>query len=239
VVQNHVAIWEPSDPGDPALPAARRLYEAALDPAERIPWEWVESAARRRREWRPGEWSPHLLLAGELGGAVVGFAYGAYVPDLGGYACYLAVEPGLRRHGLGTRLLRRLIEALRRDAAREGVPLPFVIWESREPGAAATERERELWRARVGLFARVGAWRVDGLTFFAPNFARRGGEPVPLSLFLVPQDRPADSFDAAALRAVAAGLLEHVYRRPPGDRLHRLTLPAGCEPVLRPVTAHS
>jgi hypothetical protein len=129
------------------------------------------------------------------------------------------------------------MEALRLDAAFEGVELPFVVWESREPGPVATEEERDLWRARLRLFARVGAWRVDGLTFFAPNFERRGGEPVPLRLFLVPSDRPADAFDATALRAVAAGLLEQVYGRPPNDRLHRVTLPPGCEPVLRPVVA--
>jgi GNAT superfamily N-acetyltransferase len=229
--------WPALDSTDPALTEARRLYETAIDPAERIPWAWVESAVRERWSWRPGGWAPHLLLGGERGGPVAGLAYGAHVPDFGGYACYLAVTPAARRQGLGSRLLRLLIEALRLDAAFEGVPLPFVIWESREPAADATEAARALWQARLRLFARAGAWRVDGLTFFAPNFERRGGEPVPLRLFLVPRDTPADALDAAALRSVAAGLLEHVYGREPGDRLHRLTLPPDCEPVLRPVLA--
>jgi hypothetical protein len=232
---NEIICWEALDPDDPALAGARRLYETAIDPAERIPWAWLASAVRGRAGWRPGAWAPHLLLAGERRGPVAALAYGAHVPDYGGYACYLAVDARRRRQGLGGRLLRLLMDALRLDAAFEGVELPFVVWESREPGPVATEEERDLWRARLRLFGRVGAWQVDGLTFFAPNFERRGGDPVPLRLFLVPRDRPAAAFDAAALRAVAAGLLEHVYGRPPGDRLHRLTLPPGCEPVLRPV----
>jgi GNAT superfamily N-acetyltransferase len=231
-----IICWEALDSDDPALAAARRLYESAIEPAERIPWRWLESAVRRRRGWRPGEWSPHLLLAGGRRGSVAALAYGAHVPDFGGYACYLAVEPRRRRHGLGSRLLRLLMDVLRVDAAFEGVELPFVVWESHEPGPAAGEKERALWQARLRLFERVGARRVDGLTFFAPNFERRGGEPLPLRLFLVPRDRPAEAFDAAALRAVAAGLLEEVYGREPGDPLHRLTLPPDCAPVLRPVT---
>src|SRR5438874_509272 len=107
--------WPALDPTDPALVEARQLYETAIEPAERIPWAWVEAAVRERRSWRPGAWAPRL--------------------------------------------------------------------------------------------------------------------------FLVPRDTPPEAFDAAALRAVAAGLLEHVYGRGPGDRLHRLTLPPGCEPVLRPVGA--
>ncbi len=232
--RDRILCWEALDPNDPALAEARRLYETAIDPEERIPWAWIESAVRERQGWRPGAWSPHLLLAGPRDGPVAGLAYGAHVPDFGGYACYLAVAAGARRLGVGGRLLRVLVEALRLDAAFEEVPLPFVVWESGEPAADAPLEERVRWEARLRLFARVGAWRVEGLTFFAPNFQRRGGEPVPLRLFLVPQEWPAAAFDGAALRELAAGLLEHVYGRAPGDRLHRLTLPPGCEPVLRP-----
>jgi hypothetical protein len=92
-----------------------------------------------------------------------------------------------------------------------------------------------MWRARLRLFARAGAWWVGGLTFYAPNFARRGGPAVPLQLFLIPVDRPAERFDAERLREVAAGLLREVYRREEGDALFGRTLPPDCRPELRPI----
>jgi GNAT superfamily N-acetyltransferase len=238
---NEVVCWEALDPDDPAVDQARRLYKATLEPAERIPWDWVAGAVAGRAAWRPGTWSPHLLLAAprsrSRAGRVLGFAYGAHVPDYGGYACYLGVDPHHRGRGTGTRLLRLLIEVLKVDALCEGTALPFVVWESRAPGADATGEERGLWEARLRLFERVGAWWVAGLTFYAPNFARRSEDPVPLQLFLVPIDTPAGEWDADRLRGVATGLLLRVYGRREGDRLFERTLPPDCRPTLRPVSA--
>jgi GNAT superfamily N-acetyltransferase len=236
-----VVCWEALDPDDPAVDQARRVYEATLDPAERIPWDWVAGAVAGRAAWRPGTWSPHLLLAAprlrSRAGRVHGFAYGAHVPDYGGYACYLGVDPHHRGHGTGTRLLRLLVQVLKVDALCEGTALPFVVWESHAPGPDATEEERHLWEARLRLFERVGAYWVAGLTFHAPNFARRSEGPVPLQLFLVPMDTPAGRWDPNGLRGVAAGLLRQVYGRDEGDRLFELTLPPDARPTLRPVSA--
>jgi GNAT superfamily N-acetyltransferase len=238
---NEVVCWEALDPDDPAVDQARRVYEATLEPAERIPWDWIAGAVAGREAWRPGAWSPHLLLAAprrrSWAGRVLGFAYGAHVPDYGGYACYLGVDPHHRGRGTGTRLLRLLFRVLTVDALCEGTELPFVVWESQAPGADATGEERRLWEARLRLFERVGAWWVAGLTFYAPNFARRAEGPVPLQLFLVPMDTPAEEWDADALRGVAAGLLRRVYGRREGDRLFERTLPPDCRPSLRPVSA--
>jgi hypothetical protein len=237
-----IVCWEALDPEDPAMEDAHRLYETTLDPAERIPWDWIVRAVAGRAKWRPGHWSPHLLMAGPRSrqGAVgkpLGFAYGAHVPEYGGYACYLGVDPRQRRRGGATQLLRLLIQVLRVDAACEGVPLPFVVWESRRPAADAPAAAQASWQARLRLFARVGAGWVAGLTFLAPNFQRRGGPPVPLQLFLLPVDVPAEAFDPPVLRAVAGGLLERVYGRAAGDPLYGQTLPPGCRPVLKPVPA--
>jgi GNAT superfamily N-acetyltransferase len=236
-----VVGWEALDPEDPAVDQARAVYEATLEQAERIPWEWIAGAVAGRAAWRPGTWSPHLLLAAprlrRRAGRVVGFAYGAHVPDYGGYACYLGVDPQHRGRGTGTRLLRLLVEVLKVDALCEGAALPFVVWESRAPGRDAAPEERRLWQARLRLFEGVGAWWVAGLTFYAPNFARRSEAPVPLQLFLVPVVTPADQWDADGLRGVAAGLLERVYGRHEGDRLFERTLPPDCRPTLRPVAA--
>ena len=233
-----VVCWELLGAESQAVEQARRLYEETQAPAERIPWRWIEGAVADRPQWRPGHWSAHLLGAAlqNANGAVgplAGFAYGIHVPGYGGYATYLGVAPRHRRHGIGTRLLRLLTRVLQVDAECEGADLPFVMWESHRPEASAPEEEWELWRARLRLFARAGAWWVGGLTFYAPNFARRGGPPVPLQLFLIPVGRPAERFDTARLREVAAGLLRDVYRREEGDALFDRTLPPDCRPELR------
>jgi GNAT superfamily N-acetyltransferase len=240
VPERAVVCWEALDAESPAVEQARRLYEETQAPAERIPWRWIEGAVADRAGWRPGHWSAHLLIAAPQNatgavGTAAGFAYGIHVPGYGGYATYLGVAQRYRRHGIGTRLLRLLTRVLQVDAECEGAGLPFVMWESHRPEASAPAEEWELWRARLRLFERVGAWWVGGLTFLAPNFARRGGPPVPLQLFLIPVDRPAENFDAPALRQVAAGLLREVYRREEGDALFDRTLPPDCRPELRPV----
>jgi ribosomal protein S18 acetylase RimI-like enzyme len=226
-----IVCWELLDPEDAALAEARQLYETTLEPAERIPWAWIEQAVAGRRQWRPGEWSPHLLLAAPRAGRgasarPVGFAYGAHVPGYGGYACYLGVDTEHRGRGAGTRLLRLLIKIFEVDAACEGMPLPFVVWESHQPEADASAQAWDLWRTRVRLFERVGAWWISGLSFLAPDFRRRSGPPVPLQLFLIPAATPREEFDADALRKVAAGLYRRVYGRRPGDPLFDATLSA-------------
>ena len=234
-----IVCWELLDPEDATLAEARRLYETTLDPAERIPWAWIAGAVASRRRWRPGEWSPHLLLAAPRSGRgasarPVGFAYGAHVPGYGGYACYLGVDAEHRGRGAGTRLLRLLIKVFQVDATCEGTPLPFVVWESHRPEADAPVQAWDLWRARVRLFARVGACWISGLTFLAPDFRRRSGPPVPLQLFLIPVETPPEEFDAAALRKVSAGLYRRVYGRRPGDPLFDASL-SSTRLQLRPV----
>jgi hypothetical protein len=231
-----VGCWEALDPASPVLARVRRLYEETQPAAERIPWRWIEAAVTERARWRPGRWAAHLLLAGPRAkrDGVVGFAYGIHLPGYGGYATYLGVAQGWRRRGLGLRLLRLLTLLLRADAACEGTPLPFVLWESHRPDPDVPPEEKQLWQARLRLFTRAGAAWVSGLTLYSPDFNHRGGSPVPLQLFLMPVDTPAEAFDAAALRQVAAGLLGEVYGRDRGDVLFDRTLPPGCTPQLRP-----
>lgn len=232
--------WEALQAHDPLLGQVRRLYEQTLDAAERIPWSWLLRAVADRGSWRPGQWARHLILAApraHLGPRrVSGFVYGIHLPGFGGYACYLAVAPEERRRGLGSRLLQVLVRFLQADAACEGTDLPLVIWESRMPRPDAPAGAQAAWQARLRLFARVGAWWVQGLTLWTPNFQEPAGAPVPLQLFLLPVARAAESFDAAVLRHLAAELLQRVYGQGPGDRLYVASLPPGCTPRLRPVS---
>src|SRR5262245_60896848 len=130
-----VICWEVAGPAAADLARARRLYEATQPADERIPWEWVERAVTRRWAWRPGRWSPRLFLAGRRGPgrAALGFVYGLHLPDYGGYMSYVGVLPAQRGRGVAARLVEALTCAFRLDAACEGPPLPFVVWESRAP----------------------------------------------------------------------------------------------------------
>ena len=237
---SEVVCWEALDSEDEVVEQARHLYETTLEASERIPWAWIQESVGSRRTWRPGHWSPHLLLAARRVrrralGRVLGFAYGVHVPDYGGYACYLGVDPTQRGRGAGTRLMRLLLCVLKVDAACEGVPLSFVVWESRRPEPDAPPEAWDLWKVRLRLFERLGAWWISDLPFLAPNFARRQGPPVPLQLFLIPMDKPPEAFTAASLRQVAAGLLREVYGRTPGDSLVDQVLAPGHHPALRPL----
>jgi ribosomal protein S18 acetylase RimI-like enzyme len=231
-----IYCWELLGPHDPYLPAVRRLYEATQAPGERIPWEWLERSVARRRRWRPGAWSGHLLVAANDpdDSAPVGFAYGAHVPDYGGYVCYLGVDPAARGRGVGTRLFRQFYDLFQVDAGSYGEPLPFVIWESHAPGPDATDAEQALWAARLRLFSRVGAYWIEGVTLQSPNY-HDDGPPVPLQLFLAPRQTPAEAFDSFTLREVVDGLMRHVYRFDRDDPLYRQSLPAACSPRLQPV----
>jgi len=231
-------VWEVLDPQDAVLSVAQRLYESTQLPEEAIPWKWIARTPAKRHTWRPGQWSPHLLLAAiqsdELIDPPLGFVHGAHVPDFGGYVCYIGVDPEARGRGVAARLFEQMFRVLAVDAGAEGVALPFVLWESHRPADDAPEAEHELWSARIRLFDKVGAYWIDGIQFQSPNYVDRSGPPVPLELFLVPQHLPASAFDADRLREIIAALHAGVYGNGPGDALFEATLPVHCAPRLRP-----
>ncbi len=234
-----IVCWEVAGPAAADLSRARQLYETTQPADERIPWEWIAGAATERWRWRPGRWSPHLLLAGRRGRgrpAALGFAYGLHLPAYGGYLSYIGVAPAQRGHGVAGRLLEALTCACQLDGACEGSALPFVVWESRAPAAGDGEGVKANWRARLRFFEKVGALWASGLTLHVPNFHRRGALPVPLQFFVRPVDRPAKELDGPAAREAAAGLLRIVYRQEPGSKLWGSSLPEGGRVVLRPPT---
>ncbi|QDU19121.1 GNAT family N-acetyltransferase [Urbifossiella limnaea] len=220
------SCWEVTDVSDPRVRAAGRLYERTLDPDERIPWEWIERGIGNPTG-RTAGWKRHLILA-EVGDALAGYAYGAFIPGYGGYLCYLGVDEACRGAGVGTKLFAAFFERVAADAAATGEPLPFVVWESHRPAA-----EPDLWAARVRLFDKVGGLWVKGVEFQTPNFAGEAG-PVALQLFVKPVDRPAATFTAERLWGVVEGLYERVYRIDPGEPLFEQTVRADVRPVLVP-----
>jgi ribosomal protein S18 acetylase RimI-like enzyme len=225
---------EVTSPSDPALPATRALYETTLDRAERIPWTWILHGLGRRR-FRHGGWWPHLIVAEDPDGQALGYFYGAFLPGFAGYAGYLGVSSTARGRGVGRQLYQRLFAAFRRDARRLGEPLPFAIWESHRPGPEDDPEVWANWQARLRLFARVGAYWIDGVEFRVPNYMDRAAPPVDLELFLTPFDTPAGQFDAAMLRQVIGELHQRVYNQGPGDELYERAQEPTRGPRLRPV----
>jgi GNAT superfamily N-acetyltransferase len=208
------------DLDDSILPAARAIYETTLDEDERIPWEWLARTPERRRQWRPGQRRPHLVVATpkDEPNRAVGFGYGAFLPGYGGYVCYLGVDPALRGRGAGTLLFRFLFELIDSAASLSSMPLPFIIWESHRPADAG------LWAAHLRVFEKVGGLWVRGAEMLTPNYMRDDAPPVRLQLFIRPWAEPAKAFDSDRLRAVVEGLYDQVYRIDPDDPLRRDTL---------------
>jgi GNAT superfamily N-acetyltransferase len=231
--------WEILHAADPLLPAVRELYESALPSDERVPWEWLERGVKTRGEWRPGGWGKHLIVASPQRETtdperLAGFAFAAHVPGYGGYLSYIAVADQFRGRGVGARLFEQAFNLLAVDAAAVDETLPFVIWESRRPDAAAAVSSREMWNARLRLFHKAGGFWVDGVTLPSPNWTDPAAPAVPLQLFLAPVDEPREAFDSPRVREAVAGLLTNVYRAGPGDAEYDCSLPPGCLPRLKP-----
>ncbi len=214
---------------DNLLVAVRQLYESALDEAERVPWEWLERSVKTRRDWKPGTTNKHLMVSTTTTGELAGFAFAMYLPGYGGYISYVAVEPHFRGHGVANKLFRFAYQLMRIDAMACYEAMPFVIWESHDPGIG----QDKLWQARLRLFEHVGGFWIDGVTLPSPNWMDNSKPSVPLQLFLAPQDEPWNNFDSARVREAVDGLLRRVYRAEPGEPEYDETLTVGCHPRLK------
>jgi hypothetical protein len=242
VQYKNIVVWEAFDVADAMTQAAAQLYERTLAANERIPWIWIEKSVESRTRTKPGGWTKHLLLAAPEGrtddpSALAGYVYGALIPGYGGYLCYIGVADWARRMGVGTRLFDQFFRQMSVDAGETGSSLPFVIWESHNPGPDSPATDWDLWTARTRLFDRVGGLWVEGVDFCAPNMADDEDSTAPsvsMQLFLKPMSESASSFDSERLKHVVGGLHREVYRNEPGDTLFDLTLPPDSQPRLRP-----
>jgi GNAT superfamily N-acetyltransferase len=237
-----IYCWEPTELGTPILAAAQQLYESTLDADERIPWRWIEKAVLDRANRRPTGWVKHLLLAStsvevEDPDALVGFAHGAFLPNYGGYLCYLGVADHARRLGVGGRLMDTMFKVFAADAALAGERLPFVIWESCRPDHDDSRAAQHVWHARLKLFDRVGGLWLEGVELHSPDWADPTKPAVPLQLFVKPMDDTRDSFTSERLVTIVDGLLRQVYHEEPGDELYDASLPPDAAPLLRPCRA--
>lgn len=229
--------WEILSPTDPLIEQVRNLYQSTQKVEEQIPWEWIEGSLSQKAYWKPGRWSPHLMVTADVTeksvGPVHGFITGGHIPDYGGYVSYLGVDSVARKRGLGTLLFESMFAAFRQDARNSNASLPFVVWESCKPALDDPASEWNLWAARMKLFERVGAYWIEGLDFLSPNFMEEEEEPITLQLFVKPVESAVTEFDSNRLRQIALGLQQKVYRLREDDPLVTGTLPPGCSPKLQ------
>jgi ribosomal protein S18 acetylase RimI-like enzyme len=132
-----VTLRRLTDPADPALAAAERIYLAALPPTERKPTAWLRSLPTRP-EYR--------LTVAEHGDDVIGLAV-TFVPSDPSDAAlleYLAVAADARGGGVGGELFGHVIGSLGR---------PLLVEVERDDADA--DRRRAFYR-RHGCRAVVG-----------------------------------------------------------------------------------
>jgi len=142
-------------------------------------------------------------------GEVLGFATTQLLAPLGVHHLgYLAVAPAGRNRGVGTSLLRHVLERARVDGAGA------VVLEVEDPDETDDPEERVLRERRIGFYTRVGAVRLP-LTWLVPYADGSGTEP--MYLLWVPVTAPPPEGDA--LVTLATGLYTLHYRREPDDPL--------------------
>lgn len=237
---DRIVCRDATDLTDPLVRAAEGLYNSTQHPDERIPWGWIARSLKGRSAVRPGGTGRHLLLATPEEHAddpahLAGFAYGSHIPGYGGYVSYLGVADTYRRRGVGVALFEAMFLALRADAGAADEPLPFVVWESKQPAPDAPPADHALWSARLKLFGRAGGYLVDGIDLYTPNYDRVDAPPVMLKLFVKPVEYGVKAMTPARLHEVAAGLLDRVYRLPLADPFVQATLATAADPRLRPL----
>jgi GNAT superfamily N-acetyltransferase len=129
-------------------------------------------------------------------GEVLGFATTQLLAPLGvHYLGYLAVAPAGRDQGVGTSLLRHVLERARVDGAGA------VVLEVEDPAAATGEDDRVQRERRLAFYTRAGAVRLP-LAWRTPFADRSGTEP--MYLLWVPVSAPPP--EGRALLDLATGL---------------------------------
>lgn len=218
-------IREIVDSSDALLPAVRRLYETSLSVREQIPWEWIRRSADGSRAWLPDKKRPHLTVAQPTTGEDIplGFTFGSFLPRFGGYICYVAVDPLARGLGVATELYQNFYGLMKGDARRNGLPLPFVIWESHPPKTDNPE-EIGIWKARLRLFEKSGGYWLRGVKFHSPDYMNGDTNPLELYLFIAPQEKKFEWFNTQRLDKIVRGLYRHVYHLDQREPIVKQTL---------------
>ena len=192
------------DPDDAAWRALMNVYAASFDEAQRETEAGLLSNLTTPRTPREGG---HVVIAAIApAAACLGGIIFSYLPAIDcGYASYVFVTRGSRRHGIGTRLLAEMRRHLHDEAAQRHRPAPLGVF---------TEIQRE---------RQVGARRPGTLRFWARNGVRplavdweypplHDGDPtVPTCLAFGAYGEPATPWYPRDLERVATAIFEATY----------------------------
>jgi GNAT superfamily N-acetyltransferase len=172
-------------PADARLEAVATLYAAAFPASERKPIGFLAEAAGRS-DYR-------LFVTG--GTAPEGFAV-AYRSPRHGFALleYMAVDPGRRSGGLGTRLFETVAVTL-------GCPLLLEV-EQPSPGTPGDA----LRARRIAFYARLGCRMLEGIDYAMPQIADEAPPPLALMLRGVAMGEPGRDTLALWLTDLYAGV---------------------------------
>jgi GNAT superfamily N-acetyltransferase len=161
----------------------RAIYKEAFEPDERVPWaklwRWHCQPSDEFQSvfWgllapAPAQDDRRLPPAESVIGLLV-FGYFAQ-PNLG-YLMYLATRPDQRGRGYGAWLFTRgLAEIERMARSKHAAPPRAAFWETRWPGDAPTDAERDRRQRRIRFYQRLGGQALP-LDYTCPPIA--AGQP--------------------------------------------------------------
>jgi hypothetical protein len=187
---------------DVALDGAYRILKGAFPRGERVDrHEWVASL-REKVSRVHSDLAWHLFVA-ERGGKVIGLASGTYVGSVNvAVIGYIAIEPGIRARGLGTRLRSQLRRAFEADAVRiTGGPLSAIVGEVGEGNP---------WLRRLARNPKVLC--LD-FAYYQPRL-RDADEPSRFVFYYESMRRPRRRIAVTELRRLLFAVWRRVYRIP-------------------------
>lgn len=197
---NRLIITAVDSARDPLFRQAFALYSRVFPPSEKIDREYFQNVFEEKRLGLLAPFNFHFLVAHQRGRAV-GFISGSYLAIVNlGFVGYLAVAPDDAGRRVGSRLRRRLVEAMQRDARVAGHEDLMGMMGEVEDGNPWLERMR-----------RHGALAFD-LDYLQPS--TDGTDVVPLVLYLQPVGgrRHLRSLKVSTMRRILYAIYRRLYR---------------------------
>ena len=180
----------------PRLGQFETIYLESFPPTERSPLDELV------KEIESGRYS---LLTIKMRGVLRGFTVSMALSGLDAHLlAYLAVERAYRNLGLGSRLVRTLVDSLASEGQVSGLLIEV------DPEEAQDDRDLRVAARRIEFYERLGAQVVDGAAGYrAPNLAGEGS--LAMQLMWLPLRSPGQELEGEKLRSCVAALLVQGY----------------------------
>jgi ribosomal protein S18 acetylase RimI-like enzyme len=160
---------------DPHYDALLDLYQRAFPLAEQVPVSQFNILLRRKSRGELVE--ERFLTALDEAEKLVAFAiFGMRESHGCGYLGYIAVQPEQRSGGVGSQLLRHIIDQIK----AEYTDVDVIAIEVEHPGVLESEEERLLAERRIQFYRRHGALLLTGIHYLQST----GWQP-PLQMHLM------------------------------------------------------